>query len=78
MKIKQLKDAFFFGHLHKAEINPFMGKFVLVVTTVENEKISMELKTGGVRQFSSLQAAINAAAEIGFDKVTINGILTDK
>lgn len=75
MQLAGLKNAFMLGSLVSAKINPYMGKHILVITTVENKQVSMELKTGGVRQFSSIQAAINAAADIGFDSVTVNGIL---
>lgn len=75
MKLAQLREAFMLGALREAEIRPYMGSLLLIVTNIENKKITMENKLGKTREFASVQAALNAAADIGFDKITIHGLL---
>lgn len=76
MKIIELRHLFDAGALMSMTISPYMGKWVGTVKPLEGDPITIHAKRGGVRQFITIQAGLNAGRDIGFDKVAVTGLLT--
>lgn len=78
MILRQVKAIFDSGGLTAARVEPvsMLGEtdWLLFFATAKGEEFSLSLDAGGERKFKTPNAALNAAAQVGFDQVLVAGL----
>lgn len=72
MNIAELNTEFRAGHLVKVQCFEQFGEWMLNCKTKDGDYIQVTRQRGGIAHYKTLEAAMNAAKRIGFEKVEVH------